>query len=815
MMRWIGFIGVLLSAAAAAQGQTSDMQCAALVGPSPIVRQEGVTELVADLLVICTGGTPTPVGQTIPQVSMKLTLNTAVTSKLLPNGGSEALLLIDDPLGSSNPRTRQVACTNVMTGCPVQGTGGAANPFTLPGNPNIFEGRQTSANVIEWDGVPFEPPSGDAASRVFRLTNIRANANQAGVSGTAIPPQIVGLISLSGSPGNIVLSNPQQILASVQPALTIAAIPSSLQQCPAVNGGNIYNPNPAGHGAVFHLLVKEQSPNALKRHNLASSLDHPDAAGAQNVPGQMLPYVESGFIPDPSSGLPAGVGTVNFGSVIQLSVSGLPSGVSIQVPAVMPLKAAGAQAGSVVTRTSGGVTVGSDVQFTPALGSGLAVLYLDVVDTVNFTTPFKVLDLPVALIGQASTLPAHIQAAASFASVPNPQTTLFAADSPNAPPRPIFQPATSTGIAGSSDPFVVGASVTDCNNKTGSLLPFNASSVNFTEYAGLPAPTSYTLGVVSDGSAVPDVVVSTDALATWLHVSLNQTTTPITATFSVDPSISPSSLATNVIFTSASVAGAMLKVPVSFVVSAGPAFTRYGIGNLGSYVNAAIAPGEPFVLFGSNEFGPPAVAGAVLDAAGLVATTLGNTQVLFDSTPAPLAYAVDANGIGQIAGFAPFGLVGKSQTQIQVVYNSVASPAVAVPVLDAVPGLFTADQSGGGQGAILNQDGTVNGYSNPEAVGNVVTLYGGGAGQTTPPGRDGAFAGVGAGLSKLNLAVKVFVDGILASDVPYAGPAPQMEEGLFQIDVRIPQGVHRPGNLAVSVQVGDKVTQPGVTVAVR
>ena len=47
-----------------------------------------------------------------------------------------------------------------------------------------------------------------------------------------------------------------------------------------------------------------------------------------------------------------------------------------------------------------------------------------------------------------------------------------------------------------------------------------------------------------------------------------------------------------------------------------------------------------------------------------------------------------------------------------------------LPVQDDGPGgIFTMDQSGTGQGAILNQDGTVNGPGNPAAKGSVVSIF--------------------------------------------------------------------------------------------
>jgi hypothetical protein len=48
-------------------------------------------------------------------------------------------------------------------------------------------------------------------------------------------------------------------------------------------------------------------------------------------------------------------------------------------------------------------------------------------------------------------------------------------------------------------------------------------------------------------------------------------------------------------------------------------------------------------------------------------------------------------------------------------YRGVASPPVFLSVLAAIPGLFTADASGSGQGAIVNQDGSINGEGNGAA----------------------------------------------------------------------------------------------------
>src|SRR5689334_14737731 len=71
--------------------------CGALVGIPPGIRTEGTAEKVGEMVLTCTGG-PAPVpGAVVPTAEIRLALPSAVTSRILPAGGSEAILLIDEP----------------------------------------------------------------------------------------------------------------------------------------------------------------------------------------------------------------------------------------------------------------------------------------------------------------------------------------------------------------------------------------------------------------------------------------------------------------------------------------------------------------------------------------------------------------------------------------------------------------------------------------------------------------------------------------------------------------------------------------------
>jgi hypothetical protein len=73
-------LGLQAPASAQGFGTTPAFTCVANAGVPPIVRSQGVTELVGDLVLNCTGGTPTPAGAPIPTSNVQIFLNTNVTS---------------------------------------------------------------------------------------------------------------------------------------------------------------------------------------------------------------------------------------------------------------------------------------------------------------------------------------------------------------------------------------------------------------------------------------------------------------------------------------------------------------------------------------------------------------------------------------------------------------------------------------------------------------------------------------------------------------------------------------------------------------
>ncbi len=243
-------------------------------------------------------------------------------------------------------------------------------------------------------------------------------------------------------------------------------------------------------------------------------------------------------------------------------------------------------------------------------------------------------------------------------------------------------------------------------------------------------------------------------------------------------------------------------------VSAGtPQFTAAGVTNAASFAAGSLAPGELIAIFGTNL--GPAAPQTIRVMNDKLTTNLGGVQVLFDGNAAPMVLASS----GQVNTIVPFGIATNSTTNIQIVYNGTASAPVMVPTVESAPGIFTADSSGSGQAAALNQDYSFNSSSDPEPQNSVVTIYMTGAGQLTPAANDGSVNADPSALGQITAPVTAQIGGYAAT-VLYAGSSLGIVSGVIQVNLLIPYGVPS-GTEPVTVQIGGGASQSGVTIAVQ
>jgi uncharacterized protein (TIGR03437 family) len=237
----------------------------------------------------------------------------------------------------------------------------------------------------------------------------------------------------------------------------------------------------------------------------------------------------------------------------------------------------------------------------------------------------------------------------------------------------------------------------------------------------------------------------------------------------------------------------------------GPAPAVGAIISAASNLTGPVSPGEIVVLYHSG-IGPTQLTQFSLNEAGLVGTQLDRTQVTFNGIAAPLIYTWTQ----QVAATVPYAVTGTS-AQVRLSFRGQTSAVFNVPVAPASPGIFTADATGLGQAAALNEDGTLNSARNPALAGSIITLFATGEGQTSPSGIDGKPGSqpLPAPVSPVTVTI-----GGQQAGVQYKGGALGLVAGVMQINVKIPTSVTAGNSVLVVVQVGSSSSSRDVTIAV-
>ena len=346
--KWFLALALVMLTVAVASAQPA-LQCVANAGVPPIVRSEGIAELTGDLVLNCTNGVPTPVGGTIPQVNVQIFLNTNITSRVDGDDHSEALLMIDDPTPAEQKvceatSTSGISCT---VNSPFPSAPGLVYKPHVSGETavapyNVWQGRKGAENSIFWLGIPMDAP-GTTFTRIVRITNVRANANQLGVSSTLVPNQIIAYISITGST-SVPINNPQQTVAWIQTGLAFSVRKLngdsgsvSLMQCAGSTDSRVdLFTDPTKTDKYCYngrLRFQENFATAFKTRFAENGFLAPGLA--QNNPGTIYNGSESGFFSNSSNwiwastGYPLGVAFQ--GTRLRAQFNNIPAGVRLYV----------------------------------------------------------------------------------------------------------------------------------------------------------------------------------------------------------------------------------------------------------------------------------------------------------------------------------------------------------------------------------------------------------------------------------------------------------------------------------------------------
>lgn len=200
--------------------------------------------------------------------------------------------------------------------------------------------------------------------------------------------------------------------------------------------------------------------------------------------------------------------------------------------------------------------------------------------------------------------------------------------------------------------------------------------------------------------------------------------------------------------------------------SAATAPSISGVANSAALTATAhVSPGEIVSIMGTN-------------------LASGAVKVWFDGVAAPLLY-VSATRINAVV---PFEVADQTETRLTVENDGGKSVEARLGVVAAMPAVFTTGEVKQDLpvAAALNEDGTLNGASNPAAAGSVVAVFGTGFGALTPAPPNGAV--VTAPLPSLTGQVSIF-GGPGFITVLYAGPAPGLVAGAMQVNFRVPDNL--------------------------
>ncbi len=321
----------------------SGLSCSAESIPN-IVPSESIAGQVGDVVLNCTGGRPTPEGEPIPEYWITLTLDTDVTSSLLPGtaGLSEALLMIDDPFPANpvpswavpGPNTPpQILCTPLGSYCGAIGTGGTPSPYET--QPNVYVGKQDGATELYWK-IPIDPP-GVNLIRKIRLTNVLANASQLGLGSVSLPIQLPATLKIQGTQP-VPIANPQQDVGVSQQGVIAGLVSNaSIPQCEPHNAALLGGSGTAAFD--FSLQAAESFFYAFRFRNYGTIVfgtEFPQVLAEQNVPGFVY-RTETGFYSPSLFTTAPTLGLANFGTRLLVSVGPVSSGTKLFVPTTITL----------------------------------------------------------------------------------------------------------------------------------------------------------------------------------------------------------------------------------------------------------------------------------------------------------------------------------------------------------------------------------------------------------------------------------------------------------------------------------------------
>jgi uncharacterized protein (TIGR03437 family) len=189
---------------------------------------------------------------------------------------------------------------------------------------------------------------------------------------------------------------------------------------------------------------------------------------------------------------------------------------------------------------------------------------------------------------------------------------------------------------------------------------------------------------------------------------------------------------------------------------------------------------------------------------------VGNTRVMFNGVEAPVFATRSLPAYDQINVAAPARLFALDGVRVTVTTGGQTSPAEAVGVAPASPGIFFNFTDGAG--AFLHADYTLVTPAHPATRGEAIIAYAGGLGDSSPTPIEGEKP-PGDALAWTVAAPVVSVGGVNAAEIIFHGLAPCCT-GLYQINFIVPETAPAGNEIPVTVTVEGRMSN-GAKLAVE
>ncbi len=185
---------------------------------------------------------------------------------------------------------------------------------------------------------------------------------------------------------------------------------------------------------------------------------------------------------------------------------------------------------------------------------------------------------------------------------------------------------------------------------------------------------------------------------------------------------------------------------------------------------------------------------------------------MFNNVAAPIIYA----SATQVNAIVPYEMGSVATANVTVAFEGSTSANFQVQIAATEPAIFSLSQGGSGQGAILNQDGSVNGSSNRgghRTARHPDFRHGRGRIQAR---RDDRLRHARHAAFPVPVAKPITLTiGGQPANIAYAGEAPALVCGVIQINATIPAGLSAgPQPIVLTIGSNTNVSQ-NITVAVQ